>query len=78
MLLSESMSVVEGRVNVMDEDLKEFLERRTAETSLAVAELGEKLEMKRREVSDLTSFVFGRHPGGGSASRRSEGEGAPC
>ena len=26
-------------------------------TSLAVAELGEKLEMKRREVSDLTSFV---------------------
>ena len=57
MLLSKSMSVVEGRVNVMDEDLKEFLERRTAETSLAVAELGEKLEMKRREVSDLTSFV---------------------
>ena len=30
-LLSESLSVVEGRVNVMDEELKELLERRTAE-----------------------------------------------
>ena len=36
----------------MNEYLSEF-----KGTSLAVAELGEKLEMRRREVGDLTSFV---------------------
>ena len=58
LLLSESMSVLEGRVNVMDEDLKEFLERRTAETSLAVAELGVNLEMRGRDFGELTKFVL--------------------
>ena len=37
-LLSESMFVVEDRIKVMDEDLKEFLERRTAETTSVVQE----------------------------------------
>ena len=37
-LLSESLSVVEDRVKVMDEDLKELLERRTAETTSVVQE----------------------------------------
>ena len=32
-LLSESLSVVEDRIKVMDEDLQELLERRTAETT---------------------------------------------
>ena len=36
-LLSESLSVVEGRVNVMDEDLKELLERRSAEITSEIA-----------------------------------------
>ena len=37
-LLSESMSVVEDRIKVMDEDFKELLERRTAETTSVVQE----------------------------------------
>ena len=37
-LLSESLSVVEDRFKVMDEDFKELLERRTAETTSAVQE----------------------------------------
>ena len=59
MLLSESMSVVEGRVNVMDEDLKEFLERRTAEITSEVH--GRMVQVERlafRDANSLDDLVY--------------------
>ena len=54
MLLSESMSVVEGRVNVMDEDFKEFLERRTAEITSEVH--GRMVQVERLAFQDTISL----------------------
>ena len=57
-LLSESMSVVEGRVNVMDEDLKEFLERRTAEITSEVHERMVQVErLAFRDANSLHDLV---------------------
>ena len=58
-LLSESMSVVEGRVNVMDEDFKEFLERRTAEITSEVH--GRMVQVERlafRDANTLHDLVY--------------------
>ena len=51
---------LEGQLKQLADTMEVQLHEHLSEfkgTSLAVAELGEKLEMKRREVSDLTSFV---------------------
>ena len=52
--LSESLSMVEGRVNVMDEDLKELLERRTAEITSELQ--GQMVQVERRAFRDNNSL----------------------
>ena len=59
-LARRGQAELEGQLKQLTDTMEVQLHEHLSEfkgTSLAVAELGEKLEMKRREVSDLTSFV---------------------
>ena len=80
-LARRGQAELEGQLKQLTDTMEVRLHEHLSEfkdTSLEVADLGVKLEMRRREVGDLTSFVVEGHSGGGSASRRPEGEGAPC